>query len=375
MSSEFPRILFYIPTLKGGGAEKVFVNLINYFHSKNIKVLLVTSYREEGYWQLLDSEIEVRILVSKRKFNNRILDRVHRLVLSYILLNRFINRFNPTHVFTTLDEANTISYLVSKQHNNVKFVVRQASIFSIKKNGYLRNNLLKKSFLNADCVFANSPDTATSITDWIGNLEKVVTIGNPAYSESIGSEGNSAGLFPFKYILSVGRLEAPKNYPLLIKAFSKLTASHPEIQLVILGKGSLEANLREMILNLNLEERIHILGFVPDPIPFYKEAEVFVCSSQYEGFGNVLVEALGQGVPVVSTDCKGGPNFILDHGKYGVLVDLDDPQQMADQIGAILDGKILYDKEVLITRAKEFSIENIGSQYLNIFLSDKKKEL
>ena len=103
-------------------------------------------------------------------------------------------------------------------------------------------------------------------------------------------------------------------------------------------------------------------GFVTDPYPWFRSADLFVLSSQWEGFGNVIVEALECGVPVVSTDCPSGPSEILDNGIYGRLVPVGDAAMLSAAIIQSLDDK--YDRELLISRAKYFSVRNVSDQYL-----------
>ncbi|MBT6045933.1 MAG: glycosyltransferase, partial [Candidatus Scalindua sp.] len=103
-------------------------------------------------------------------------------------------------------------------------------------------------------------------------------------------------------------------------------------------------------------------GFVTDPYPWFRSADLFVLSSRWEGFGNVIVEALECGVPVVSTNCLSGPAEILENGRYGKLVPVQDVEALADAIVNSLAGP--HDREPLIRRAQDFSVRKISDQYL-----------
>ena len=115
------------------------------------------------------------------------------------------------------------------------------------------------------------------------------------------------------------------------------------------------------------KKQVDFLNFVENPYIYLRKSDVFVLSSRYEGFGNVIVEALAVGLPVVSTNCPGGPKEILDNGKYGKLVQTEDANAMAEAIIETLKSKI--DREVLIGRAQKYSVQTISDQYINLFLS------
>jgi glycosyltransferase involved in cell wall biosynthesis len=110
-------------------------------------------------------------------------------------------------------------------------------------------------------------------------------------------------------------------------------------------------------------DRVIIAGFHPDPTPFYKTADLFVLSSDYEGFGNVIVEALACGTPVVSTDCPSGPGEILDSGRYGRLVPVGDAPALAGAMAAALDDT--PDRDALIRRSDDFAPDVAARKYLD----------
>lgn len=166
------------------------------------------------------------------------------------------------------------------------------------------------------------------------------------------------------HILAAGTLKAQKDHATLIRAFALLPASL-NAKLTILGEGSLRAELETLIQQLGLQERVAMPGFVVDPYPWYRTADLFVLSSRWEGFGNVIVEALECGVPVVSTDCPSGPAEILDGGRIGQLVPIQDPVALAASITKGLTEPV--DREKLMRRAKDFSVSVIADQYLAYF--------
>ncbi len=142
-----------------------------------------------------------------------------------------------------------------------------------------------------------------------------------------------------------------------------------DASLVIIGQGDLRAELQERIEKLGLENRIRMPGYILDPSPYFRSADLFVLSSDYEGFGNVIVEAMSVGLPVVSTDCPDGPAEILNRGEFGTLVPIRDPMALARAIELALSSK--NDAERQRRRAAEFGEDGAVSRYLDAMLGRK----
>jgi glycosyltransferase involved in cell wall biosynthesis len=166
------------------------------------------------------------------------------------------------------------------------------------------------------------------------------------------------------HVLAVGTLKAQKDHETLIRAFASLPAGL-NAKLTILGEGVLRNTLEKMISELELQSRISMPGYVNDTYSWFRTADLFVLSSQWEGFGNVIVEALECGVPVVSTNCQSGPDEILEGGRYGKLVPVQDAVALADAIVQSLIES--HDREPLMRRAKDFSVRKISDEYLSYF--------
>jgi glycosyltransferase involved in cell wall biosynthesis len=171
-------------------------------------------------------------------------------------------------------------------------------------------------------------------------------------------------------VLSVGTLKPVKRHDLLLRAFAALPAG-VGATLCIVGEGPERAALERQVEALGLSGRVLLPGFVADPAPWYASADLFVLSSDYEGFGNVLVEALEHGVPVVSTDCPSGPREILDDGRFGTLVPPGDEQALAWAIRESLDAR--HDRDALRLRAGEFSADKAAAAYLVLLLPGRKE--
>ncbi len=163
-------------------------------------------------------------------------------------------------------------------------------------------------------------------------------------------------------IVTVGSMKTQKNHPLLLRAFARL--DRPDARLMFVGDGTGRDALLSLARDLGVADRVIFTGFKLDPTPFYKTADLFVLSSDYEGFGNVIVEAMSCGTPVVSTDCPSGPSEILDRGRYGRLVPVGDVAGLSRAMDTALDAP--SDRVKLQTRAADFSPEIAARKYLEL---------
>ena len=163
-------------------------------------------------------------------------------------------------------------------------------------------------------------------------------------------------------ILTVGTMKAVKNHPLLLRAFALL--DRPDAMLMFVGDGDGREALLSIARGLGVTDRVIFAGFHPDPTPFYKTADLFVLSSNFEGFGNVIVEAMACGTPVVSTDCPSGPAEILKNGRFGMLTPVGDTEALSRAIADALEQ--LHDRDALKRRATDFAPQIAARKYLDL---------
>lgn len=187
-----------------------------------------------------------------------------------------------------------------------------------------------------------------------------------SYSDEVVREAHETwAVEPGARVLCVGSLKAQKNHQLLLYAFAQLP--NPEARLIIVGEGAKRDELEALARELCIADRVSFVGFKSDPGPFYQTADLFVLSSDYEGFGNVIVESLAHGTPVVSTNCPWGPSEILNDGEFGHLVPVGNVAALAKAMSDSLALK--PDRKILMGRARNFSPEVISGRYLEIFLA------
>jgi glycosyltransferase involved in cell wall biosynthesis len=165
-------------------------------------------------------------------------------------------------------------------------------------------------------------------------------------------------------LLAVGRLTMQKDFPTLLRAHARLRVTR-DVRLVILGEGEDRASLEALVRELGTADSVAMPGFDTNPFAAMAAADVFVLSSRWEGFANVVAEALASGAKVVSTDCPSGPAEILENGRYGTLVPIQNVEALAAAMGAAIDADV--DRDALRARAADFALEGIANRYRELF--------
>ena len=179
-----------------------------------------------------------------------------------------------------------------------------------------------------------------------------------------------------KKVISVGRLSQQKNFSSLINAWVSVYSAYPDWHLEIWGDGHLKQELNCLIGKLRLTESVHLNGYTDDVMTNYAKASLFVCSSNFEGFGMVILEAMSCGLPVVSYDCPCGPRDIITEGKDGYLVPMGDEQALAERICYLIeheDERLIMGKAAL-EKSKQYALDIIIDKWMNLFRNLMGKE-
>lgn len=367
-------IAIVLPDLRGGGAERLHVTLANDWVKRGYKVTFVLIRKDGELLSLLSENVKVVEL------------GVNRIRQAISPLKIYFKKSKPDIILAAmwpLTSATVIAWLLSgKQGHLFLSDHNQLSMSCIKELNV--SPLFLKFLIRMTYPFANGIITVSQGVKKdlcrLGRLpaNQVKVIYNPAATGRAITHRNRPvcrekiweGSFKH-HILSVGSLKKQKDHSTLICAFSQLP---PQLKakLIILGEGALRRELEMLVNQLGLDKQVSMPGFVADPAPWFMTADLFVLSSQWEGFGNVLVEALEYGVPVVSTDCTSGPSEILDNGRFGKLVPVGDEIALAQAISKAFTEK--PNQAMLKGRANYFSVERISKQYLKFF-SDKSNSI
>ena len=230
--------------------------------------------------------------------------------------------------------------------------------------------LLRRAYLKADAIVAVSDGLADDLAACSEiPRNRITRVYNPVVEPDLLLGARQPLDHPWfatgapPVILGAGRLHPQKDFATLIRAFAALHARRP-VRLVILGTRTdteYAAALQALATELGVAQDVEMPGFARNPFPFMSRAAVFVLSSRYEGLGNVLIEALACGTPVVSTDCPSGPAEVLDNGQFGPLVPVGDDAALACAIEHVLDDPPAA--QSLRARARLFTVERAAERY------------
>ena len=244
------------------------------------------------------------------------------------------------------------------------------------------SRVLRRAYLKADAVVTVSDGVGDDLAAYARiSRERITTVYNPVVGPDLTTKARAPVDHPWlapggpPVILAAGRLDPQKDFATLIRAFARLRARRPA-RLVLLGgvnptKPEYADELRALAARLGIADEVSLAGFRENPFAFMSRAAVFVLSSTYEGLGNVLIEALACGTPVVSTDCPSGPAEILDHGRFGPLVSVGDDAALAEAVLSILEAA--PDRNRLRERGAMFSIERAVDHYLDLLLPPRRR--
>ncbi|PKV62614.1 glycosyltransferase [Pontibacter ramchanderi] len=363
------RICFFPGTLSLGGIGKLFINLIEEYTSRGIPVDLFLTKKEGEFLEQIPENVRVfegngRASASIRSFINYLHKEKPFAVIS---AREYLNIVNIVCCATTLNRTKAVVSLHTNQTAENYYSQHKSALLYKKLHFKLMAKLLYKL---PSKIIAVSEGVADDFALRMGvNRKNIEVIYNPVYKPyDLGCESVETVDLRFKnlnkrFVIGVGRLTQQKDFATLIEAFYLLRQKE-DISLVILGEGPLREELEQQINQLSLSDHVLLLGFVSNPLYYVRRASALVVSSKFEGFGNTIVEALGVGTPVVSTNCPSGPDEILQNGKYGILVPTSDPDKMAAALAQILNN-VSFQKKELITRAEDFAVAKIADKYLS----------
>lgn len=357
--------------MAGGGAEKTMVQIMNGLSKEkySIHFLVIDSPKmginKDEYQNMLKSHVIVKNLQIPLKTIN-----YPKIFFSII---KTFYEIEPNIIFSAVIKANVLSSV--------------ASVFYFKKKALVlceTNNRSKYKFTHlfkiasklaynklADAVVTVSEGLKAHVEDFFGTKsEKIKVIYNPIDLEEI-KEMSSEAIELVKSdrlkLISVGRLEEQKDYPTFLKAL-KLLKEEIDFDCIILGKGSLQEDIEKMINVYGLKDNVALLGFKANPYKYFKWADIFILHSKWEGFGNVIIEAMAVGTPVIASDCDYGPGEIIGE-EWGLLFspgEAENLKRKIQELAAFSDKRKSFSEKGKI-RAKCFANDKIISEYEKLF--------
>jgi glycosyltransferase involved in cell wall biosynthesis len=360
------RIAIFVPSLEGGGMERVAVDLANGLGADDVAVDLVVA-QDSGTYRA-DVADTVRIVDLKAS----------RILRAIRPLHAYLRQQRPDALLgigfhTNLATVAAVAGLrrrprvVLSQHSMIRDQLR--SLAPARRAGL--RLLVHLTYRQADLVIIVSEGARKDLESLLGNCSTPLrVIYNPVSAARIRASASTGPVHPWleddgpPVVVSAGRLMPAKDQATLIRSFRLLVDTFPA-RLVLLGEGQERPRLEAMVAELELENHVDLPGFAPNPYASMVHASAFVLSSRYEGLGLVLIEALYLGLPVVSTDCPSGPREVLQGGRYGRLVPVGDPRALADAIRAALTGDNETDPAAA---ADDYELAQIIPQYREALL-------
>ena len=352
------KLFFYLPTMEIGGAERNFLKLINFYKNKGHNVCLVLNKKKGSLLKDLEKNVQVIDM------------NIDRTYKSIFFLRKLIVLNKPDIFFSSLTHCNIVLIIANifsifktkvyvKECNNLKFQLNYGPILN-----FFYIIFISFIYKFASKIISVSKSLEKQLKEILFlNPKKIFTIYNSIDSIEIKKKSKVKCKKIFQNndptIISVGKLKKQKNYINLIRAIDNLIKKKKKINSIIIGSGPEKKKLQKLIYKLKLSQRIKILPETSNPFKYMNNSDLFVLSSNYEGNPNVILEALCLKMKIVSTNCDFGPLEILENGKYGTLVKLNNYIDLAKGIEIQLKNNKLPNYPDF----KKFSIEYVSLIY------------
>lgn len=364
------RALLVIPSFEGGGAERAWVTLLHAF-SQHPMTVHVARFRPGGIFEDGLPPGFPRHVVRGRRGDPRVVLRLARL----------IRQVRPDAVVSVLRYANIVALLAARLSRvRTRVIVNEQNHPDIEFAQHygvaVKRRILRWVYPLADGVTVISSGISDALIARAGvSASRVRVIPNPIDVQTVAVSAAAAcphpwlastGLVPV--VVAAGRLVPQKGFDTLLHAFRVVRDAH-HARLIILGTGPLDGKLRALQDRLGLSADVDFPGFDPNPYRYFARAACVVVASRYEGFGNVIVEAMACGTPVVATRCPSGPEEIITDGRTGLLVPVDDITALSAAILRVLSDEptaVLLRREGA-SRVLDFSVDRVADQYLQFF--------
>lgn len=368
-------VLFFTASLGGGGAEMHLLRLINQLDRQQFRPSLALTRAGGSYETNLSRDVPVHFLDT-----GKIASSTLQMLRSILPLRRLIQSEQPDLVCAVMGHANLVALLSTRGlPNPPKVVISVQNPPSIQSKNWLVKRgiltLLPVLYPRADRIIALSHGVAVDLARLVPQAaDRIQVIPNAGFDPAVLAAAQQPlpddRPIPRPLVVACGRLTAQKDFPTLLAAFAQVRRVLPA-HLWIIGEGSQRQQLEAQIRELHLSDCVQLLGFQPNPFQWMRAADLFVLSSIYEGFGNVIVEAMACGTPVIATDCPSGPGEIIQHQVSGLLVPPRNAGAIAEAIVHVLSYPVW--QQTLRAggqqRAQQFHSQRIAAEYGAMFQS------
>lgn len=366
------RLLIYIHSLENGGAERVVANLANHWVAIGWDVTVVTVTPVTHDFYAVNAGVK-RVSLNLAGGRPNLLAGVVRTIRRVRALRRILLRERPDVALAAINTANIVLALAAHGMPGLRTIGSEHNFPPKAPMGVIWETMRRHAYGRLHAVVALTQECAA----WLAansHARRIPVIPNavgwplskhaPCVSPAVCCASGR------HVLLGVGRLSPEKNFAVLIAIFSRLAATHPMWDLVILGEGPVRDALLAQVAAAGLAQRIFLPGRVGNVGDWYARASLYVMSSDFEGFPNTLVEAMACGLPAVSFDCDTGPRDIIRHDTDGFLVppgDAEGMQVAVDRLMADAALRAAFARRALDVRER-FSMEKITAMWEGLFL-------
>tara|TARA_B100000900_G_scaffold349620_1_gene315838 strand:+ start:9584 stop:10678 length:1095 start_codon:yes stop_codon:yes gene_type:complete len=351
-------IIIFFPNFSKGGIEKISSLLTNFFYKKKIRIKFISfnniDYKKYNFSKGIDFY-----------YNKNNIFFLNNLYCSFILFKILLKQNKKDTIIFSL-QNNVLSIIISKILG-FKIVARNSAPIDYSNN---QNNLIKKFKLSlkmkiysySDLIISNSKSSANKIKAKLKIKKKIISIPNPI----LRLENKVNKIKRKNKILYVGRLSSEKGIFQLIEGFKIFQKKNPQFFLDIVGDGNQKENLINFIKDKKLTTKVNLITWTNDLSKYYKHSKILILPSFFEGFGNVLIEALNFCLPCISNN-NDGPKEILNYGKYGLLMKNNNPITINNSLTKVIKNYNFYKSKSIagFKNNKKYHINFIGNQYLN----------
>jgi glycosyltransferase involved in cell wall biosynthesis len=351
------KIIFVLPSLKAGGAERVVSFLAKNFDQNVFEIkIVIVGYKKDAVYNVDD--LDVTFFNQKRLFN------------AVYPLYKFIKKQKPYLVFGTIRHVNILLGIYNLIFKNVRFIVREASVMSTmskfsNSKQQIPNFLLKFLYSKLDAIVCQSNDIKKDLKNQLDIAEsKLITINNPITEiKQLPSE-------KYKYpeiikFITIGRLSEEKGHERILKGLAKL--KNYSYSYTIIGSGPLELKIKDLANELGVLDNIKFIPYTSEVLENLSKSDYFIQGSYVEGFPNAVLESCSVGTPVLAFDCPGGTKEIIEDGINGVLAVTED--DFAKTLHNLNETPIFERTVVRASVLTKFSSQKIIKEYENLFLS------
>lgn len=359
------KVLFVLPSLFGGGAERVFIHVINNLDRNNFEPLLALGSKHGAFLDKLSTDVPISVLGAERA----------RKAIPAVI--KAVRELRPQTVVSCLGMNFAVSLAKPFLPCKTRVVLREGSsptayLADVARKSAARAYFYKKVYQNiygfADAIICQSDFMLRDIETNLGisprKLHRIYNPVNFAEIDRLAEESNAIYDPHALNLVTAGRLEFEKAYDLLIEATALVKREIPNVTLTFVGEGGEKPKLEKLAAELGIADAVRFAGFQSNPYPFLKQADLFVLSSRYEGFSNVIVEALACGTPVVATDCPSANREVIKDGVNGWFAENENVASLAATIRRAAAEKDKINREEIRANCRSrFAIGEIMREY------------